>query len=956
MCLLSVQSLAQETKDINRDTTFANQIYFDIIDKVVKTEEDSTDISRLKIALDLYDKHSSAYYSIAAKGLYAYLIEDENIANEVILKAKNEGIDSVDIRLMTAYIMYAKKTYDKDLIQASNYIQIAYEQVEKPSRLYFDLTETLAITNYYQRNEVEMGRIVEERENLFNQEKSDIYKKWKVSIMYWKMYQSFAFRQFEKSILFGVQVLKENERFNSLTTLELLEAKLMIAYCEGSLGQMENAMRTAEEMSILLDKECERGNCIDYASMYLNLSATYISWLEYQKAIPIQQKTIEILSSYGNEKANLLGTAYLHLGKTYRHMEEYQKASVALKKALEFIPPETYERAFISLGFVELRLGKYGKALDYLAKSLKNLTVDFNPENVYENPDRHATFKRLESIISALDIKAEALYLKSEIDVDKRRFLLEKADETAELLMFLLRQNLESHIGFESSRLSQGNNMQNLFETLITIKHGLYEESGTDKDRENLFEAIEKQKGFFLIEDFAKANMPDSLFNEREKLVKKYRILNQGKTFSSKDSLEFFNDELYYSSIAIDDFWDKIKNDYPVIFEKAYSPKYINSQDVQDVLIDENSLLVSYSVTFEDVFIYAITKESQVVHKLPIEEGFFDKIDELRKLLYNPLLGQKKKKERFIQLSHQMYQTLLKPIEEILTTKKKLIILPQAELFYIPFEILLTSEEKATFDKLDFLVKKHTISYHYACTLLHEFQKKEAPQDHSFLGFAPVFDDSFSQREISRSYDFLTTRNLRSVKERKFSSLPNSKVEVETIFKLIGKEDNKTLLVSDKATKRNLVQQIEKKSYQFIHFATHGLVNYESPIFSGFACYPGETEKTSIYFANEIEMQDLVVDLVVLSSCESGIGQSNPTEGLLALNRSFIYSGAKNVVYSLWKVNDTYTKDLMINFYKSIIENKNPYSTALREAKLRMIANPETALPRYWAPFVLMGK
>ena len=81
-----------------------------------------------------------------------------------------------------------------------------------------------------------------------------------------------------------------------------------------------------------------------------------------------------------------------------------------------------------------------------------------------------------------------------------------------------------------------------------------------------------------------------------------------------------------------------------------------------------------------------------------------------------------------------------------------------------------------------------------------------------------------------------------------------------------------------------------QQPHQFVHIATHGLVNYENPQLSALACYQSESETDGLLFANEIQMQDLQADLVVLSSCESGIGQLVTGEGLIALNRSFIYA------------------------------------------------------------------
>jgi CHAT domain-containing protein len=78
-------------------------------------------------------------------------------------------------------------------------------------------------------------------------------------------------------------------------------------------------------------------------------------------------------------------------------------------------------------------------------------------------------------------------------------------------------------------------------------------------------------------------------------------------------------------------------------------------------------------------------------------------------------------------------------------------------------------------------------------------------------------------------------------------------------------------------------------------------------------------------------------------------------EGLMALTRGFFYAGARNVVFSLWRVIDRQTSDLMSLFYKEVLAGRS-YSYALRAAKLKMIATPGSAYPLNWAGFVLVGR
>ena len=76
---------------------------------------------------------------------------------------------------------------------------------------------------------------------------------------------------------------------------------------------------------------------------------------------------------------------------------------------------------------------------------------------------------------------------------------------------------------------------------------------------------------------------------------------------------------------------------------------------------------------------------------------------------------------------------------------------------------------------------------------------------------------------------------------------------------------------------------------------------------------------------------------------------------MIALNRSFIYAGAKNVLFSLWKVNDKYSSELMIKFYQQHFVGQ-AYQDALRTVKLQLMENEKTVLLMYWTPFALIGQ
>jgi CHAT domain-containing protein len=113
------------------------------------------------------------------------------------------------------------------------------------------------------------------------------------------------------------------------------------------------------------------------------------------------------------------------------------------------------------------------------------------------------------------------------------------------------------------------------------------------------------------------------------------------------------------------------------------------------------------------------------------------------------------------------------------------------------------------------------------------------------------------------------------------------------------------------------------------------------------------TAEDGVLTAEDVVSLDLRnTELVVLSACETGLGEVQVGEGVFGLRRAFILAGAKTLVMSLWKVPDQQTQDLMIDFYHRILAGE-PRAEALRQAQLAMKQKyPE---PLYWGAFICQG-
>jgi CHAT domain-containing protein len=155
------------------------------------------------------------------------------------------------------------------------------------------------------------------------------------------------------------------------------------------------------------------------------------------------------------------------------------------------------------------------------------------------------------------------------------------------------------------------------------------------------------------------------------------------------------------------------------------------------------------------------------------------------------------------------------------------------------------------------------------------------------------------------------------------------------------------------ATSPNLSQ------YKIIHFATHGFANTTHPELSGIVMsLVDEQGKPLNGFLRltDIFNLKLAADLVVLSACQTGLGQNVQGEGIVGLTRGFMYAGAQRVLVSLWNVDDEGTATFMASFYRGMWQKGLTPAAALREAQLEMLQQSKWQSPYYWAAFTLQGE
>ena len=290
-----------------------------------------------------------------------------------------------------------------------------------------------------------------------------------------------------------------------------------------------------------------------------------------------------------------------------------------------------------------------------------------------------------------------------------------------------------------------------------------------------------------------------------------------------------------------------------------------------------------------------------------------------------------------------------------------LIIVSDGVLHQLPFSALRASETEGVLP----MVQGRTLTVLPSAGMVGAFRESGRPTYESLAIIAdPVFgaDDPRVMQSDSDSTpsalgsEPLLERGMSTLGYASMPRLPGTGSEARAILKIAG--DRSVMLLEGFDATRAQIVSGRLRNFDILHLATHGIADLEHPAFSGLVFAGIDASGTDIprfVRSQEIAGLQLGAQLVVLSACETGVGQSIRGEGILGLSRSFFYAGAQQVLSTLWKVPDRATAELMKRFYHALLQQNMSAAEALRSAQNQLRSNPRWRKEFYWGAFVLQG-
>jgi len=976
------------SQSITADTTLANE-YYTIAENYFYASQNDSALFFIEKAQPLYLKHLGEKSlknanCLELKGIVYYFSLKPNEALEALLQEfeiKRELLGEKNMEIASCYnklgILYNEKSdYEKALENHEKCLNLKLEllgndNIEVANSynnigiVYVDKAEFEKALEYYEKCLVIQLNILDEK----HRDIADTYNN--IGIVYWNLREyDHALEYQNKSLQMNLELIGENntyvaDNYSNIGNIYWNRQKYDLA--------LENHFK-----SLKIHLELHGANNIKIVKNYNNIGVVYNDMSEYGKAIEYFQKALDILIEIYGEKHFASAMIYNNLGLNNHKQKEYDRALEFYFKSLEIRVEQLTEKhldvatTYLYLGDVFSDKKQYQTALMYYQKGVASSLFNFNDTtNIFSVPqiNNYVTSNwLLKNLHAKAQLIADTTKILSGYTNPQRLQIALRHYQAADSLIQLSRQEVTSI----ADKIAIGEIACKVYEQAVDVALLL-------NNKELAFYFSEKNKAAVLLEALAGqeaqkfADIPDSLLQKEKELKKDITFLNlQLATPARLDSAKIaeYKNLLFDLNRAYENLIHKFELQFPEYFSIKYFSRTASIADIQEIL-DKKTALISYFVGDSTITIFTISKKNIDIQQIETPQNFADSIKFFRYSLSfpkNALFFQQFKSSAFI-LYEMLFPKNLAP--EIVN----LIIIPDNYLSSIPFETLLYQRvsQETPFEDLPYLVQKYNISYSYSATLFHKTYPKqnsnnvEVTQLEDWLAFAPVANENsigmsltsriLGSENIVSTEDTLQTRFL----HENFSALPGTLSEVTNILQFYVSENLSAQIHVNQNANETLIKSGILERYRIVHFATHGLVNSQKPDLSCIllAKEDSASVEDGILFSSEIYNMKINADLVVLSACETGLGEIKKGEGIIGLTRALLYAGTRNIVVSLWKVSDYSTAQLMIDFYQNILhqDDQNPnYARCLRNAKLNMINNSEFAHPFYWSPFILVGK
>ncbi len=734
-----------------------------------------------------------------------------------------------------------------------------------------------------------------------------------------RLYNGFGILNFETG-----NYSQSKNNFEKAVSIANLHANPSPALLVNFRSNLASALRKLHEydQALTIYKEL-LGLNINADELLQNIAATYQGKSDFTSAIAYLRK----VKSPNQNTFNSFGFSYLRLGN-------YDSAALYLNKARQLseksaIKIKTFDNALTAEyeGELEYAQRNWEKAINKYQEAINQFIFSFNENSIYKNPKDYTGCFAVTELFETLLAKATAFEKLYQANADVKH--LEASLETLRSL-YSLSDYAEKTYESDEARIFLNQKKYASHHIPINVCLELFRKTKNQSYLKEAFYFDERNKASVLSIGISEkqlkkiGNIPEALLMEETNCKELINSLTlKASTTTDKNSLEDLQKKLRDQQLKLESIDNKM-NDYPTYSRLKFSDNTITIEELQNKVIPSDGVILSFHWGDSSLLTWIISTNKFEYVETRVSDTLKSNITKL----YSSLTQVDQYSDRNNrEVINFLYTSLISPIEAKINGFEKLMIIPDDELNFVPFGMLLNNEDERALEKF-------TISYNYSCTLLRLSDSSSTEKVLTSFGLAPYASGTSSPSLLD------------------LPLLPASEEEI-SVFK--GKK-----LVGIQATKDSFLAYASR--YPIIHLATHAFANDADPVKSFIAFYPVANDSTNKgrLYSPEIYNLDLnKTQLVILSACETGSGQLIKGEGILSLARAFYYAGCPNMITSQWKADDQATAYITKRVHH-YLENGKGNAEALQKSKLDYLKDPSIdsrlKTPAYWAHLRFTGQ
>ncbi|MBK7870684.1 MAG: CHAT domain-containing protein [Saprospiraceae bacterium] len=790
-------------------------------------------------------------------------------------------------------------------------------------------------------------------------------------------------KDFEKALDYLNKGLERSNRVFSNRNLQIATLYNNIGICLNSMGDFDKALEYHRQALAIRSEQLPNPHP-QIAQSYNNIGLCLMDKDDYQEALPAFQSALDIYIRYYGKEHQDIADVHLNIGNIYftlqdqRLFAEYNRALQIYSRTLDSMHPsialcynnlanaydgqgdftkasEFYRRALeimihhygethpdvamahFNIGVSQFFSGAKLEAMQAFDRCFQSLNYT-DSESSFDKVKDHQTLLRLFRIMGDVEIEA---YSESH-DLQHLLLALDYYQKIDGLLDYL-------RIRYEAtgSKLRLLDTAHDLYDLAIELSLVLYRLTNKKEYLHEAYKFSEKSKGILLLEAMNKAkaeafsNIPPEILSEIKEIentisdLEKRRYLLQKPGFQNEAFLDSLSSLIFEQKQLLSRQISKIGQNYPNYYKLRYETTTIPIEMVQQELLSPNQTIVEYFLGSESLHIFVINKSDFKLVSVNLDAPFFQWLNAFNQSIRNfPNVATNELSqnlEAYTYSAYKLYEYLIKPVEELL--KEQLIIIPDGELGFLSFSALL-SKYPANYNELKthhYMIRDHALSYNYSVSLLKEMKERKTKKHlRPYLGLAPSFRDG----------------NAKGLSQLKYNQQ-----EIQQVNKLVGGLG----LYNVDATKINFLNR--QSAYKIVHLATHGKANSATGDYSFLAFSETEDAKDdeALLYVKEIYNMSSNAEMVILSACETNVGELHKGEGIASIARSFSYAGAQSLITTQWSVDDKSTHDLVQLFFEKIKEGL-PKDQAMQAAMLAFLqqSGQGKAHPYFWLRLCLL--